>query len=690
MSDHEPHGVAPGFAPSAVRHLGRAFALAAAVACASTAFAQVPPNDLCSSPSIITGTGLFPFNLTNATTGREGVVIACPGIPAFEMRNDVWFCWTSTCNGLVDFSTCGQTQMDTAIRIYAGCACPLTPSMALCCGDNECGKQTKVICDVVCGQQYMIQIGNPLGGVPGPATFSITCLEENCGGGGVDPPVPDPHKPESCACCGARPEYIDALATPFNPGAFAAGTNYSPNPTAPAVNLFDLGNQGSAPIGTNTNWNTQRYTHPTWTMGQLGGTFGVTIDGAGNVYVAHSAVYSAGFSDPLGSLGGAGSIYILDTATGVASEFIRLPNQFDGTLPTNQEYPGLGQLDFDCATGKLYATNFEDGRIYVIDATGAITSTFDHATGTITGPLTGAGIPEPGDAVGFAPLGERVFAVRSTGGRLFYSVWVEDIGQPNAVLDNQVWSIATNANGDIVGTPSLEIASIWQNPGTPSNPIADIDFDDNCCMLLAERGLNGDTSTSPHIGHVRRYCWGDDPATGAFGWSLDPTQFSIGGAGSTNSVGGVGWEGAPNNTVWAMGDAIVIDWGTPNQIYGLEGMPDTGGDVTNSVLVDFDNDVTFQQKSQLGSLELSCLEAPCASLHTDEILCREDGSFTWTFSFTNQSGSTASVLILPSPNMSPNVIPLNPPVLNGNSSGPITVTITGQQPGTEFCFDFIL
>ncbi|MFO0828676.1 MAG: hypothetical protein U0572_11095 [Phycisphaerales bacterium] len=662
--------------------------LGAVLSVATLAHAQA--NDNCATPQAISGSGSFAFNLQQATGGPQGLIGDCFGTgggPAID--HDLWYCWTSDCNGAVEISTCGQTRVDTMIRLWGVCACPTDLEPPLCCADDECGKQSKLICNVACGKSYLIQLGTKQGAPAGAGTFTITCLGSDCTG--VEPPVVDPHQPTACTCCGGRPPIVDTLSTPFNAGAVLAGTNISPDPNKAAINLFDLGNQGSAPIGVTTAWNTGRYSSPNWTMSKLGSIFGVTIDDAGDIYVAHSAVYGGIGSDPLGSLGGAGSIYKLDGTTGGAVEFIRLPNQLDASLPPNQQYPGLGQLDFDCGTKKLYATNFEDGRIYVINSAGAITSTFDHATGTITGPLTGTSIPEAGDSVGFAPLGERVWAVRATPGRLYYSVWVEDQTNVSAALNNQVWSVVTNANGDIVGPKSLELMLPDTFPGSQvSYPVADIDFDDNCCMLVAERGMNSDTTTVPHVGRVLRYCFGGAAGT----WTLDPTAFTIGPAGSTNSVGGVAWEGAPNNKVWAMGDAINISFAPPNNIYGFEGIPSTGGDVTNSILVDFDNDLTFQQKTQLGSLEVTCLEAPCAKLNTEDLLCGPPGpagnTFQWTFTFTNQSGVPASLLILPDPSMSPNVIPLNPAVPNGGTSQPITVTITGQQPGTQFCFDLVL
>ncbi|MFO0828674.1 MAG: hypothetical protein U0572_11085 [Phycisphaerales bacterium] len=499
---------------------------------------------------------------------------------------------------------------------------------------------------------------------------------------------------EDCSCCGARPPIVDNPGAPYVP--FAAGlvgavTNSQTALTAPAVYLLELGNSGSAPLG--SNWFTQRYTNSAWTMGNLGHVFGVTLDNAGNVYVGHTSCYSGGpfGGDLLGTLGGAGSVYKLDGTTGAASELIRLPNSIDPAIAVNnpnEAYPGLGNLSFDCATGRLFVANLEDGRIYSIDPNGGATkvkSTFDIATGTITGPLPNNALKEPNDRPGWVPLGQRPYAVKAHSGRLYYSVWAGDafvVPTPNTIR-----SVGLNANGDFVAaTDQLEI-TLPPYPGYQgSNPVVDITFDDNCCLFAAERGIT-EIYSYAHSSRVLRYCKEMVPPV----WSPNPFVYQIGETCTgNNSAGGVGFE-VGNNLVWTVGDALDICAGPP-YVYGLEGQVYAGAPVTNSIMIDYDLFFNGTQKNDLGSLDVTCLAAApsCATVHTEELLCAPNGTFQWTFTFTNQSGVPASLLILPDPSMSPNVIPLNPAVPNGGTSQPITVTITGQQPGTQFCFDLVL
>lgn len=674
-----------------------ALCTSALLVAASSALAAPPANDSCANAMPITGTGLYPFDLTQATGGNEGAISLECDFNGAGIDHDIWYCWTSTCNGQVEFSTCGLTQIDTKIRIYDGCACPPFLSTPKCCGDDECGFQTRVVCDVVCGQTYLVQLGTTANAPPGTGTLKITCLGQDCSstGGGGTPPT-------SCECCAARPPLVDNPGAPFVPfisGIVAAATNSPFGLNDPSVYVVQLGNEGSAPLG--GNWTAaQRYSHPSWTMSKLGQVFGVTITDTGTIYVGHTSCYGGIGGDKLGSLGGAGSIYRLDGTTGNATELIRLPNSIDPAIALsqpNEAYPGLGNLCFDCTSGRLFAANLEDGRIYSIDPNGGNTkvkSTFDIATGTITGALANNALAEPGDAPGWVPLGQRPYAVKASGGRLYYSVWAGSIVQnpPFPFFSgsaNTIRSVAIDANGNFLpATDQLEITlPAFQNFGG-SCPVVDITFDTDCCMYVAERGLD-EITTYAHSARVLKFCY-----DAAAGWGT-PQVYQVGEAiigpyaNLNSSAGGVGVD-LSTGYVWTMGDALKAASLVPPFYYGIQGQPLAGAPTTSSVLVDLDGVTNVIQKYFLGSLDITCAEPVCATVNTSEILCRENGSYTWTFTLTNTSGSTASVLILPSPSMSPNVIPFSPPLANGATSTPITITINGQQPGTEFCFDMIL
>lgn len=646
------------------------------------AFAQLGSDD-CASPTPISGTGQYPYNLVSATSSGQGNIAHCSPGQHFLDR-DVWFCWTADCTGMVTLSTCGLTQADTVIAIYPdsdGCACP-GDGAPLCCNDDSCFKQSEVTCEVVCGRRYLIQVGTKFGAASFPGEIRIECNGQPCDstGGGT--------APDTCVCCGERPELVNNLATPFDVGLVAAVTNYSYNPSTPALYLVDLGNQGAAPAG--SNWATDRYSHPSWTMGNLGGIFGVTLDGVGNIYCAHTAVYPdyTGNGDSVG-FGGAGAIYAINGATGVAQTVIALPQQIDLAQPSNQVYPGLGQLSWDCDTSRLYASNFEDGRIYAInpsDVSGfKVRSTYSH-NGAVTGQLANGNLALPGEPAGFEPLGSRIFAVKANAGRVYYSLWNNDGGRQTGVA-NQIWSVAVDGSGNFVaGSAQLEITLSNMTGTVYSNPVADITFDSNCCMLVAERTMGNDTTTNAHESRVLRFCGN---AAGA--WTTD-TQLLVGIFSGQNSTGGVAYETGGNDNVWAVSDAI--SYPSP-QVYGLQGQDAAGQPLASSMWVDLDGNLVNNQKTQLGSLEVNCLGAgaPC-EFTTEDIDCvpNADGTinFVWTVNVTNNSLIPANLLILPDAAFAPNnVILLNPPLAPGSSLS-IDIPINGGTPGTTFCFSATL
>jgi hypothetical protein len=645
-------------------------------------------SDDCATPTPISGPGVFAFDLTGATASQAGNVAQC--LPNFDfMGKDVWFCWTADCTGIVTISTCGLTTGDTVLAIYdvgsSGCGCP-NGQLPRCCNDDACEKQSSITCEVECGKQYMIQVGTRPGSPAFAGSIQIDCAGKPCDGGG--------HDPIACDCTGERPPLVDNLTTPFDPGLVAAVTNTRPNANDPAVVLVDLGNQGAATPG--TNWGTDLYSHPTWTMSKLGSVLGVALDDVGNIFVGHTSSYPDffGTGDTVG-MSGPGAIYRLDGATGAVTTVIALPQQVDTNMPAAEPYPGLGQLSFDGPTQRLFAANFEDGRVYSIDpydGTGfKVKSTYRHG-GTITGTLPDTGLAIPNEPRGFEPLGKRIFAVKATQGRLYYSLWSEDAARQSTVVANEIWSVAFDANGVFqTGTARLEFA-VPSLPGQLySNPVADISFDNNCCMLLAERSFGNptyggftpfpDTTTTAHDARTMRWCQGADG-----NWSQD-LQFQVGSFSGVDSAGGIGYE-AIADKVWMLADALSFP---PNPwIYGLQGMPATGAPASGSIWVDIDNNFVTYQKWQQGSLDVNCLAESGCEFETIDIDCKPqaDGTFDflWTVSITNNSGNTADILILPDPAFAPNnVVLLNPPLAPGDKVV-IDIPITGGDPGEKFCF----
>ncbi len=508
------------------------------------------------------------------------------------------------------------------------------------------------------------------------------------------------------------------------------------------VNTANPAGQG-APVGgpfPSTNWLAPKYHNefpgnPTnspadvWNVANLGQVFGVVLDDASppNIYVTASTVYgNLGFGP--GGIGG--EVYRIDGVSGKICKLAVLPNSGQG----------LGNIAFDPVSKKLFITDFDDGKIYAVPAllSGPCAppidvvcnpgvNCYDH--GVVGRPQEGLSVIADIATQGFTKLGRRVWGVAVHEGRLYYSVWWEDArrGGQSVTEANEIWSVGITAAGTFVPNSTVREFLMPQGPVPSgsgpllhpadsqvipySNPVADIHFSQSGHMFLAERTRLANVGTlipgganDAHSARVLELT-GSSPAAWTFAplnkWKvgyLDPMGDCDGASlvpEGTNSSGGVATDCDDN--VFAMGDALFascVNASLP-YIYGLAIIPAGGNTATVplwhslSYLIDSDGFTVVNAKTGQGDVAVRS-DCKCAEITTSSIECKAGGQFTWTFTFTNNSGTTASVLILPDPSMSPNVIPLNPPVANGNTSAPITVTITGQQPGSQLCFDFIL
>ncbi len=378
---------------------------------------------------------------------------------------------------------------------------------------------------------------------------------------------------EAYGAAGAFPAFDDPAYAPFLDRAVLIMTSNAFNQGA-VLRVIDIDGPVPPP---NTHHPAPFYIHPQWTSANFGGAvFGLTLDSAGNIYVAATRVY--------GSTSTPGTIYRVDGITGMVSVLVDLPNL--GT--------GLGNINYDCVSETIYASNHEDGRIYQVDLSGNIISTYRHSTGSVTmGPANDPGEP---DGV-FSPLGDRVWAVQSHAGRLYYSVWNEDTGRQSATEDNEIWSVAYTGESGIpdAATAELEGTVPGLNNNTYSNPVSDISFAATGWMLAAERTMLNDAQTSAHQSTTYEF----QQVNGL--WQVQGTTYVVGEL-PNSSAGGVDHDFAPNGYVWMTGDAL--DFYTPDVVYGVQGTPYGGGTIENSTLIDHDNEITQQDKTVQGDLEI--------------------------------------------------------------------------------------
>jgi hypothetical protein len=351
----------------------------------------------------------------------------------------------------------------------------------------------------------------------------------------------------------------------------------------------------------------------------------------------------------------------------VPSVYAQLPNFSDPTLAgifpntLNETYPALGDIADDCRFGDFFVTNLENGKIYRLKSgnpstnlTGSVASTFDPF-------LPDNPVP------GFAPLGERVGAIKVHNGRVYYGRWVEDCGNPGgATHPNEIWSVALNtATGDFVpSTNRLELQLPPLNPTLPagqqfSNPVFDISFSPSGDLLVAERTMHydpvynvGSASLTPanakcNTGSVPPYAAATLSAAhasrmleyicagSAGGWTLSsnfmtlPYKFNIGNPVNNinlcplaaaylpaNAAGGADYDFSNGGiyTRFGTGDALLSLSGPIP--YGLQGFPPTGGGMAlyngtaiDAVAIDLNGILSsgnWTDKSQVGDVDIVC------------------------------------------------------------------------------------
>jgi hypothetical protein len=380
---------------------------------------------------------------------------------------------------------------------------------------------------------------------------------------------------EAYGAAGGFPAYADPGYASFDSTVLIM-TSASYTPTDYVLRVIDI---SGAPPPPNMNYPAPIYTNPAWTSTSFGGQiFGLTLDSEGNVYTAPSRVFFSESTTP-------GTIYKVDSVTAQVSVFAEVPNAG----------PAFGNINYDCTSETIRVANHEDGRIWQIEMNGTVRSTYRHGTGDVTmGPAN-----DPGEPDGqFTMLGDRVWAVQSHAGRLYYSVWNEDSGRQSMAVQNEIWSVAYADQQGIPDptTARLEGTVPGLNGATYSNPVSDIGFAATGWMLASERTMYGDTQTSAHQSTTYEYQQQGDGT-----WQVVGTTYVVGEL-PNSAAGGVDHDFEEGGYVWMTGDAL--DFNTPNVVYGVQGTPYGGGDITNSTLIDHDGEITGQDKGAQGDCEI--------------------------------------------------------------------------------------
>jgi hypothetical protein len=400
----------------------------------------------------------------------------------------------------------------------------------------------------------------------------------------------------------------------------AVTTEFPDLATDRAVHVFDIRQTSNGNPG--NNWSAPELLPQNttdWTRNRLGGIFGIAIDDEGSFYLAASSVYFYSAASAVYGSAGAGGIYKVRYNDWSVTDFVST----DPSGSTSQNLipntgNGLGNLSYDKWHDQLFATNFEDGKIYRIDMNGTILNTFDPF-GADNG------------SAGETSFGELLWGIDAYGTdassvRLYFARWNCSLGPSQT--QNEIWSVSLDANGNFSGTEQLEISLPHYYPPDfyGSSPVSDIRFSSVGRMLVAERSMENVFEYSAHYSRLMEF----QPSSS--GWN-NPAVFHVGNLGwqdngmYNNSAGGCAYgitgldsNGDPEGCeqmVWSTGDALKFTGYNPDNtndyVYGIAGIPASGNSLdqnasdfvcSTSLYVDFNGII----QNDIPKLFLGCVD----------------------------------------------------------------------------------
>ena len=608
----------------------------------------------------------------NGTFYGMGVLCTDPQVDCGSSSDDKGACCYEDADGTLNCIEVNAIDCETLAGIWYGPAVLCTDPQVDC---GPSGDVPGACCyedaDLgwICAQVLQVQCENlPSGYWYGPGVL-CTDPQVEC-----DLPSGDDCIIVPGAQCAGRPAYIDPdFSQVFGNGQIAVQTA-SPNIFGGhVVKVFDLSGVNSAPLDSWFSLN--RYSDADWTQWELGSVFGVAVDEDGDIFVSSTRSWNF---DYVGS-GGWGAVYRLDRLTGDISVFATLPN--NGA--------GLGSITWDCDHQVFFVSNIEDGLIYRLDTAGNILDAFDPAAAW-------------NGSAGPVALGDRPLAVEVHAGRLYFSMWNESVDSGSSANANEIWSVQLDATGMPVGLETLEISLPSYGSTNWSAPVADMRFTPRGTMMLAERSLVNFDSLVAHRSRLLEY----ECSNGT--WIPSGNTFGVGQAGGNNTSGGVD---ADVDRAWAGGDALHLNNPAPySNIYGFAGLPATGGTVADSVLVDYQDNMSGQDKTMLGDLVVTAASTePCFTTYFFDISCRSHhlhGTYQFLeFGFANNGPSNIQQLELTGPSgltITPNTFmgpfppyqsyPLDTKLFNAPNGQSICLTLTvtmddGSTCSEDICFE---
>ena len=138
---------------------------------------NAPPNDNCENAQVIeAGTGQMLTNIDATTDGPDHPGNPCFGFGDITVQTDVWYSFTASFTGSVQWSTCNTVDFDSRLAVYSGdAACPVGDGDLLACNDDGggcAGFTSSLIFDVIMGETYLLRLGG-FDGETGSGTMDL-------------------------------------------------------------------------------------------------------------------------------------------------------------------------------------------------------------------------------------------------------------------------------------------------------------------------------------------------------------------------------------------------------------------------------------------------------------------------------------------------------------------------------------
>lgn len=386
--------------------------------------------------------------------------------------------------------------------------------------------------------------------------------------------------------------------------------------------ITQLGTLWDTPVNRNVDQDANVPVGQMWTIDQFGGykLFGITLDQRdGTIYV--------GTSEMVGDAQHTGGSVLSENVPAQIYKIgpVSTTPVLLATLPGNL---GVGGLDIDTLHNQLFATSMENGTIYrVSTATGAILQTYDPFA------------PDNGTTQVAPPLGEAIWGLgmNNPEQKLYYSVWANNAAftstfGPASTNHNVIRSLSIAADGSLTtASDALEmtIPFFLQSSGaaTYSEPVSDIEFNAaGTKVLLAESGITTFVgsptlySTGAHDARVLEY------VKTAGTWVLEPipsgnivSKYDEGNVSvyrGLNARGGAAWAyhdvtnniiGGDESFILTTADAMHLATGSigdPDWVYGYQMTPASGGNITNSMIVNLGSSSSSGTKYTFNDVEI--------------------------------------------------------------------------------------